>query len=219
MEGQEASPGEPVGQSEGPRLDDSVAAFRETLRRRALALLRDNLGNVESTPRRPLDPGLVRTEADQAVVNVTVAFETLAALDLVTDGDRDQFFERLREITSTSYAPFEGTQLVRTVTARPHPEAPGLDLLGAELYQDGVVLRWVFVQPRGRGPAAERAGHRPPESFTLWDDAGTAYTPQGGGWLAGEHLRGDTAFVPAAPASASRLHVGAGPHRFELDLG
>jgi hypothetical protein len=161
----------------------------------------------------------VRTEADQAVVNVTVAFETLAALDLVTDGDRDQFFERLREITSTSYAPFEGTQLVRTVTAAPHPEAPGLHLLGAELYEDGVNLRWVFVQPRGRGPAAERTGHRPPESFTLWDDAGTAYTPQGGGWLAGEHLRGDTAFVPKVPAEASTLYVGAGPHRFELSLG
>ncbi len=202
----------------GARSEESVAAFRETLRRRALGVLRENLDTVESTPRRPLDPGLVRTEADQAVVNVTVAFETLAALDLVTTGDRDQFFERLREITSTSYSPFEGTQLQCTVTAPPHPEAPGLHLLGAELYEDGVVLRWVFVQPRGRGPAAERTGHRPPESFTLWDDAGTAYTPQGGGWLAGEHLRGDTAFVPRVPAEASRLHVGAGALRFELAL-
>lgn len=219
MESEGAGAEEPAGESEGARLEDSVAAFRETLRRRALALLRDNLNRVESTPRRPLDPGLVRTEADQAVVNVTVAFETLAALDLVTDGDRDQFFGRLREITSASYATFEGTQLVRAVTAPPHPEAPGLHLLGAELYEDGVLLRWVFVQPRGRGPAAERAGHRPPESFTLWDDAGTAYTPQGGGWVAGEHLRGDTAFVPAASADASRLYVGAGPHRFELSLG
>ena len=60
--------------------EDSVAGYREKLRRRALGVLRDNLTRVESTPRRPLDPGLVRTEADQAVVNVTVAFETLAAL-------------------------------------------------------------------------------------------------------------------------------------------
>ena len=191
--------------------EDSVAGYREKLRRRALGVLRDNLTRVESTPRRPLDPGLVRTEADQAVVNVTVAFETLAALDLVSDGDRDQFFERLREITSTTYAPFEGVQLRRTVVAPRHPESPGLHLLGAELYDDGVLLRWVFVAPRGRGAAAERAGHRPPESFTLWDDAGTAYTPQGGGWLPGEHLRGDTAFVPAVPENATRLSVGAGP--------
>lgn len=213
----EAEPEEqPEAETAAP--GDSVAGYREKLRRRALGVLRDNLTRVESTPRRPLDPGLVRTEADQAVVNVTVAFETLAALDLVSDGDRDQFFERLREITSTTYAPFEGTQLRRTIVAPRHPESPGLHLLAAELYDDGVLLRWVFVAPRGRA-AAERAGHRPPESFTLWDDAGTAYTPQGGGWLAGEHLRGDTAFVPAVPNEATRLSVGAGPHRFELDLG
>jgi hypothetical protein len=203
-------------QAQGP--EDSVAAYREKLRRRALGILRESLSSVESTPRRPLDPGLVRTEADQAVVNVTAAFETLAALDLVTDGDREQFFQRLREITSTTYAPFEGTHLLRAVPAPAHPDAPGLHLLAAELYEDGVLLRWLFVQPRGRGAAAERAGHRPPESFTLWDDAGTAYTPQGGGWLAGEHLRGDTAFVPAVPETATRLHVGAGPQRFELEL-
>ncbi len=198
--------------------EDTVAGYREKLRRRALGILRDNLTRVESTPRRPLDPGLVRTEADQAVVNVTVAFETLAGLDLVTAGDRDQFFERLREITSTTYATFEGVQLRRTVQAPRHPESPGLHLLAAELYDDGVLLRWVFVAPRGRGAAAERASHRPPESFTLWDDAGTAYTPQGGGWLAGEHLRGDTAFVPAVPDEATKLNVAAGPDRFELDL-
>lgn len=198
---------------------ESTAAYREQLRREALALLRENVARVEGTPRRPLDPGLVRTEADQAVVNVTVAFETLASLGLLTDGDRDQFFERLREITSTTYAPFEGLQLLRTVVAPPHPDAPGLHLLGTELYDDGVLLRWIFVAPRGRGPAAERAGHRPPESFTLWDDAGTAYTPQGGGWLAGEHLRGDTAFVPAVPPEATKLSMGAGPYRFELQLG
>lgn len=203
---------------ESERAPDSASVYREKLRRNALALLRENIAQVEATPRRPLDPNLVRTEADQAVVNVTVAFDTLASLGLVTDGDRDQFFERLREITSTTYAPFEGLQLVRTVVARDHPDAPGLHLLAAELYDDGVLLRWIFVAPRGRGLAAERAGHTPPESFTLWDDVGTAYTPQGGGWLAGEHLRGDTAFVPAVPQGATKLSVGAGPHRFELAL-
>jgi hypothetical protein len=198
---------------------EGVSAFRETLRRRALALLRDNLARVESTPRRPLDPQLVRTEADQAVVNVTVAMETLAALDLVSEGDREQIFERLREITATTYAPFQGLRLQRTVVAPPPAESPGLHLLAAELYEDGVVLRWVFVAPRGSGAVAERAAHRPPESFTLWDDVDTPYTAQGGGWVTGEHLRGDTAFVPAVPPEATRLRVGAGPDRFELELG
>lgn len=58
------------------------------LRRRAIELLEHNLRRVETTPRRPIDPNLVRTEADQAVVNVSAAFETLDALGLVTEGDR-----------------------------------------------------------------------------------------------------------------------------------
>ena len=45
----------------------------DDLRRRALKLLEENLRRVETTPRRPIDPALVRTEADQAVVNVSVA--------------------------------------------------------------------------------------------------------------------------------------------------
>jgi hypothetical protein len=107
--------------------------------------------------------------------------------------------------------------LQRVVVAPPEPETPGLHLLAAELYADGVVLRWLFVSPpSGQG---ERQGeYRPPQAFTLWDDAGTAYTPQGGGWVPGHHLRGDTAFVPAVPAEATRLEVAADRHRFVLAL-
>ena len=42
----------------------------DPVRKRALELLEENLSRVEATPRRPIDPDLVRTEADQAVVNV-----------------------------------------------------------------------------------------------------------------------------------------------------
>lgn len=186
------------------------------LRRRAVELLEHNLQRVETTPRRPLDPNLLRTEADQAVVNVSAAFETLNALGLMTEADRERFFRRLREITSTAYAPFRGIELRRLVRASPVRELPGLHLLGAELYRDGVILRWLFVSAR-----AESGGdgaHRPPQAFALWDDAGTAYTPQGGGWIPGHHLRGDTAFVPAVPADATRLEVAAGRQRYELEL-
>ena len=40
------------------------------LRGRALDLLEHNLRRVETTPRLPLDPNQVRTEADQAVAKV-----------------------------------------------------------------------------------------------------------------------------------------------------
>lgn len=191
----------------------------EELRERALELLEEQLTHVETTPRRPIDPNLVRTEADQAVVNVSVAFEALAAIGLVGEADREDFFGRLRAITTTAYAPFRGIELTRVLPAPPHPDVPGLHLLAAELYGDGVVLRWVFVSPPS---ATETMGgavdHRPPQTFSLWDDAGTAYTPQGGGWVPGHHLRGDTAFVPAVPPGATRLHVAADRHRFELEL-
>lgn len=187
------------------------------LRRRAVELLEHNLRRVETTPRRPLDPNLLRTEADQAVVNVSAAFEALDALGLMTEADRERFYRRLREITSTSYEPFRGVELKRVVRSQTARDAPGLHLLGAELYADGVILRWVFVSPSAQADRAP-AGHRPPEAFALWDDAGTAYTPQGGGWIPGHHLRGDTAFVPAVPPRATRLEVGAGKERYQLEL-
>ena len=188
------------------------------LRRRAADLLEHNLRRVETTPRRPLDPNVIRTEADQAVVNVSAAFETLDALGLMTEADRERFFRSLREITSTSYSPFRGVELRRVVRSEPARESPGLHLLAAELYGDGVLLRWLFVSPPANPDRGGSGEHRPPATFSLWDDAGTAYTPQGGGWIPGHHLRGDTAFVPAVPPGATKLEVAAGRHRFELEL-
>ena len=191
----------------------------DDLRARALRLLEENLRRVETTPRRPIDPALVRTEADQAVVNVSVAVETLHGLGLLDDAERDSFFRRLRGVASTTYDPFRGVNLQRVVVAPRAPDAPGLRLLAAELYDDGVVLRWVFVAPASPTAAPASAEYRPPEAYSLWDDVETAYDAQGGGWIPGHHLRGDTAFVPAAPDTAKRLYVAADKHRFELDLG
>jgi hypothetical protein len=198
--------------------DEHDTSGSSELRRRAMDLLEHNLRRVETTPRRPLDPNVVRTEADQAVVNVSAAFETLDALGLVTQADRERFFRRLREITSTAYAPFRGVELKRVVRAGPVRETPGLHLLNAELYADGVLLRWLFVSPSANPDSPAGGEHQPPSAFSLWDDAGTAYTPQGGGWIPGHHLRGDTAFVPAVPPAATKLEVAAGRHRFELQL-
>jgi hypothetical protein len=191
----------------------------DDVRARALKLLEDNLRRVETTPRRPIDPSLVRTEADQAVVNVSVAVEVLHGLGLLDDAERDSFFRRLRAVASTSYDPFRGVDLKRVVVAPPAPDALGLRLLAAELYDDGVVLRWVFTAPASPAGATPSAEYRPPEAYSLWDDVETAYDPQGGGWIPGHHLRGDTAFVPAVPDESTKLYVAADSHRFELDLG
>jgi len=188
------------------------------LRQRARALLEQNIAAVETTPRRPIDPAMIRTEADQAVVNVSVAIQTLAALGLVGDEEREELFGKLREISGTTYAPFEGVRLLGVVRGPTASDQPGLHLLSAELYEDGVVLRWLFVSPSTDSPAPPGTLYRPPQAFSLWDDTGTAYTPQGGGWVQGHHLRGDTAFVPAVPAEATELNVAADEERFTLKL-
>ncbi|MDQ3648145.1 MAG: hypothetical protein M3433_06115 [Actinomycetota bacterium] len=198
--------------------EDEAGLALEELRRRALALLQQNIAQVESTPRRPIDPTMVRTEADQAVVNVSVAIETLTALGLVTRDERDELFTELREISSTTYAPFEGVRLRRVVPAAGVTDHPGLHLLSGELYEDGAVLRWIFVSPSPDSPAPPGTLYRPPQTFSMWDDVETAYTPQGGGWVQGHHLRGETAFVPAVPDAATRLHVAADEERYTLEL-
>lgn len=190
----------------------------DVLKQRALALLQQNMAQVETTPRRPIDPMMVRTEADQAMVNVSVAIETLTALGLVSRDERDGLFEELREISSTTYAPFEGVRLLRVVPAPGVTDSPGLHLLSGELYEDGIVLRWLFVSPSPDSPPPPGTLYRPPQTFSMWDDLDTAYTPQGGGWVQGHHLRGDTAFVPAVPDAATRLHVAADEERYTLEL-
>src|SRR3981081_4644629 len=80
----------------------------DELKSRVLRLLEENLRRVETTPSRPIDPAPVRTEADQAVVNVSVAVETLHSLGLLDEAERDSFFRRLRGVASTTYAPFRG---------------------------------------------------------------------------------------------------------------
>jgi hypothetical protein len=189
---------------------------RAELRERALELLEENLARVETTPRRPIDPGLVHTEADQVVVNVSVAFETLSALGLLSEGDRERFFsaarhhERELRALSGGRAPAGGGRAARAGDPGPPPARGGA-------VRGRVVLRWLFVSPPS-GQGERQAEYRPPQVFTLWDDAGAAYTPQGGGWVPGHHLRGDTAFVPAVPPEATRLQVAADRHRFELAL-
>src|SRR3977135_2782161 len=126
----------------------------DELKSRVLRLIEEKLRPVETTPRPPIDPALVRTEADQAVVNVSVAVETLHSLGLLDEAERDSFFRRLRGVASTTYATLRRVTLRGVVIAPPAPDAPGLRLLAAELYEDGVVLRSVFVAPASPTAAA-----------------------------------------------------------------
>jgi hypothetical protein len=113
---------------------------------------------------------------------------------------------------------FLGLDLRRVVVA-PKQEGHALRVLGLELYEDGVIARFLLMERSGRA-RSEGAGAI---AFTLTDDLGTAYewtrtgstlvlpkddrpnpsSTRGGTPI----LRGDALFVPRVPDDVMRLTV------------
>ncbi len=95
---------------------------------------------------------------------------------------------------------FTGAQLLRVVaaSAREFSELPSL--LGADLYTDGVVVRWVVAAPE--------PGRVPELRVRVTDDLGTEYRMfAGGGHRRGMHVHQEMALVPAVPHQANVLSV------------
>ena len=95
---------------------------------------------------------------------------------------------------------FSGARLRRVIA--PHPNAFS-DLprpLGAELYDDGVIVRWAQAAP---GP-----GGMPDLRVRVTDDVGTQFRMfAGGGHRVGLHAHQEMALVPAVPPDARVLYV------------
>lgn len=80
-----------------------------------------------------------------------------------------------------SEVPFRGTDLVRVIAA-PRQQDQSVRILTLELYEDGLIVRYVLPQGYSGPQTAEEATLNPlgPMSFTIQDDAGTAYAWSGG---------------------------------------
>lgn len=95
---------------------------------------------------------------------------------------------------------FTGAQLLRVVAASAREFSAIPSPLGAELYEDGVVVRWVEATP-------ERGG-MPEHPVRVTDDLGTRFRMSvGGGRRIGLHVHHEVGLVPAVPQEASVLYV------------
>jgi hypothetical protein len=104
--------------------------------------------------------------------------------------------------------PTQRTELPRLL--RVYPVASALDLSGgrlavlcsAEVWDDGVILRFAWVQ---RGGVSATPSGRP--VLILGDDLGSDYRPRSGGGGGGDFMTGYAAFSPAPPGAAEHLFV------------
>lgn len=115
-------------------------------------------------------------------------------------------------------AGFRGDHLRSVLLVADRDAEADLKVQSLELYDDGVVLRW--MRP-------ERWWMRMPDSlvgddnefpnFSLSDDQGTDYEAQGGGASGGLTLRGESVFMPGVPDETRVLMVTAQGWSVEID--
>jgi hypothetical protein len=93
-------------------------------------------------------------------------------------------------------------------------------LQSAELYEDGLIVRWVALKySLDLEREHESALELPDPQVRVSDDAGTEYDSDGGGAGAGlRGCRGYAEFVPAPPDNATRLTVIGGSWRGDLQI-
>lgn len=95
---------------------------------------------------------------------------------------------------------FTGARLRRVIAPKPNALSDLPRPLGAELYEDGVVVRWA--------QAAPEPGGMPDLRVRVTDDVGTQFRMfAGGGHRIGVHAHQEMALVPAVPPDARVLYV------------
>jgi hypothetical protein len=95
---------------------------------------------------------------------------------------------------------------LRRVVPMEHHFSDGTSLIGVEVWDHGVVIRWAKSQPE------PRIAHRPPSSTHGWllsDNVETNYAQVGshGGGRPSRPLRGEAEFEPAPPPEATTLRI------------
>ena len=97
---------------------------------------------------------------------------------------------------------FRGTNL-RQVAIAPTQADAALKVLSVELYEDGLIVRYVITEP------AEFSRDIRTTHLTVGDDLGNDYVPLGGnaGGTAGGTMHGQREFSPAIAEGATSLTV------------
>jgi hypothetical protein len=101
---------------------------------------------------------------------------------------------------------FVGEHLLR-VEILPRHDGP-VKLLAAELFEDGIVIRWARRSFPRLAPGEPEPAFGPTDGFRVGDDVGTRYEVVAGGVsAAGDGYQGMSAFIPAVPSTARWLVV------------
>jgi hypothetical protein len=117
-------------------------------------------------------------------------------------------FAQGREGAGPTRRGFQGLDL-RGVLIAPRQENQSLRILSAEVYADGITVRYA-VPDFGEQLAARGDDWQPPHDeypFTLTDDLGTRYAIHSSSGRANEVFHGQVTFVPTAPSEARRLRL------------
>jgi hypothetical protein len=102
----------------------------------------------------------------------------------------------------------------------PRQENPSLRILSAEIYADGITVRYA-VPGFGEELAARGKRWQPPHDeypFNLSDDVGTRYAIHSASGRANEVFHGQVTFVPTSPPEARRLTLKAAASTIDLEL-
>ncbi len=208
------------------------AAVDQQVRERAHAYVGELLARIP----RDRKAGLEASFEFEDVLNA------LRHIEIFSDGELRVWFDRLNERLGRVQGPTRGDgerqctlSELRRVVVGPPERRGGIRVVGFEMYDDGVVLRWHLVRlaPDAQGHVpplpdeveGEEAARRAREpSFALNDDLGTAYRfHSGGAGRAGSAFgpsvsTGHALFTPSVPPQARTLSAATDAFQFEVVL-
>jgi hypothetical protein len=102
---------------------------------------------------------------------------------------------------------FFGEHLRRAIVLDEPAEPVRLKIQALNLYEDGVIARWVYPGPNAKAAYKDESLQPFGRGLRLQDDTGTRYIAKGGHAGGAERLSGETVFVPAVPSEATSLQV------------
>jgi hypothetical protein len=183
-----------------------------------------------------------RTAGLRASTEFQDVLNALHHVGVFSDNEMSRWFDRLDEQLGHSEAPAEDDteracrlNELRRVIAGPPERRGGVRVVGFEIYDDAVVLRWHLARlaPDAEGHLSrlpdeiegDDAARRAREPlFTLHDDCDTAYRLRSrGAGSAGSSFgprvwSGNAIFAPTLPPAARRLWAASEPFEFEVVL-
>ena len=208
----------------------------DELARRARGLLAARLRELEDAADDSVSGGQSNARHPDRIAAVERLRTACADCDALTEAELSRWRERLCEVDGGRTWSLEQERRqrrctlteLRTVVLGEATSNGTLQIATAELYADGLVLRWRshagMVSPPSVAEPGDptAAGWYPPAPVSLTDDVGTEYRHVHTGQVirvAGGPVAGTSTFATTVPAAATQLIAEVGEQRLTLALG